>query len=112
MTASVGIISSTQGVTPTAPVASALASASASNSPTDPGFNLATASAATAGALQNPKVILDPSAGFITEYLSANGSEVVSQSPSAITVAYLRLGLTADGLTKQAIEHSHVAATA
>jgi hypothetical protein len=43
---------------------------------------------------------LDPAAGFITEYLSANGSQVVSQSPSAITVAYLRDGLTADGLTR------------
>ncbi|MGB9154711.1 MAG: hypothetical protein WCD70_16685 [Alphaproteobacteria bacterium] len=50
-----------------------------------------------------PRVIQDPSAGFITQYLSANGSQVVSQTPSAITVAYLRQGLTAEGTTKQSL---------
>lgn len=49
----------------------------------------------------SPRVVQDPSAGFITQYLSANGSQVVSQTPSVITVAYLRLGLTAEGLSKQ-----------
>jgi hypothetical protein len=49
------------------------------------------------------RIIQDPAAGFITQYLSANGSEVISQTPSAITVAYLRNGLTADGT------HKHVA---
>lgn len=59
-------------------------------------------SAAVSAALpvHNPVVIQDPVVGFITEYLSANGSQVVSQTPSAITVAYLRTGLTADGERK------------
>jgi archaellum component FlaG (FlaF/FlaG flagellin family) len=50
--------------------------------------------------INNPRIVQDPSAGLITEYLSANGSQIVSQTPNAVTVAYLRQGLTADGLTK------------
>jgi hypothetical protein len=98
MTDAVGIIASTQGnvgasVAPVAPAPAATTAASATSAPTP-----------VAGLLQNPKVVLDPTAGFITEYLSANGSEVIAQTPSAITVAYLRLGLTADGLSKQSTQ--------
>ena len=57
-------------------------------------------SSSNADASFTPRIIQDPSAGFITQYLSANGSEVISQSPSAITVAYLRQGLTAEGTSK------------
>jgi len=106
MTDAVGIIASTQGTlgastAPAAPVpAASIAPTSAAASATP---------APAAGLLQNPKVLLDPSAGFITEYLSANGSQVISQTPSAITVAYLRLGLTADGLSKQEPTHTATA---
>jgi hypothetical protein len=60
-----------------------------------------TITAANAGSLHNPRVIQDPRAGFITEYLNGNGTLVVSQTPSAVTVAYLQQGLTSDGLPKQ-----------
>lgn len=88
MTSAVGIVGSSSGVVslPSAAVSSATDTASQ------------TSTAATS--LQNPKVILDPSAGFITEYLSDHGSQVVSQTPSAATVAYLRQGLTAEGTVK------------
>jgi hypothetical protein len=56
-------------------------------------------------------VIEDPTVGFITQYLSANGSQVVSQTPSAITVAYLRQGLTAQGMPKPS-SYESVGATA
>jgi hypothetical protein len=50
-------------------------------------------------------------AGFITQYLDKNGGNIVSQTPSAATVAYLRQGLTADGMPKHSSSTS-VAATA
>ena len=56
--------------------------------------------ASTSVLVQNPRVVFDPSAGFITEYLSSNGGQVVSQTPSAITVAYMRQGLDPDGTPK------------
>ncbi|MDR3449692.1 MAG: hypothetical protein P4M15_08115 [Alphaproteobacteria bacterium] len=99
MTDGVGIIGTTQAAA-AAPVV-----APAAQNSVAPAFTVDNASGSTATALiQNPKLVLDPSAGFITEYLSANGSQVVSQTPSAITVAYLRIGLTADGLSKQSAE--------
>jgi hypothetical protein len=54
----------------------------------------------------NPRVIEDPTAGFITQYLSANGGQIVSQTPSATTVAYLRQGLAPDGTVKPSHVHS------
>ncbi|MDR3424261.1 MAG: hypothetical protein P4M13_04170 [Alphaproteobacteria bacterium] len=83
---------------PVATAGNAASSASASN-------------AVLVGSLENPRVVLDPMAGFITEYLSGDGGQVVSQSPSAITVAYLRQGLTPDGSSKHA-EAPSVATTA
>jgi len=94
MTNGVGTISSVAGVSQAPVIASAAVSQQASS-------NYATAAISASPLVHNPRVIQDPAAGFITEYLSANGSQVVSQTPSAITVAYLRLGLTADGLSKQ-----------
>ena len=76
---------------------SALSSSSNSSAPAA----ITPASSALAVA-PNPRIIQDPQAGFITQYLSANGSQVVSQTPSVITVAYLRLGLTAEGIAKEA----------
>jgi hypothetical protein len=51
--------------------------------------------------VHSPRIIGDPTAGFITQYLSSNG-EVMSQVPSAVAVAYMRNGLTADGAPKGA----------
>ena len=68
------------------------------------------ASNSTSTLIHSPHVIQDPSAGFITEYLSANGSQIISQTPSAVTVAYLRVGLTADGLHKKADANTQTAA--
>lgn len=59
---------------------------------------------------QNPRIVNDPSAGVITEYLSADGSLVVAQTPSAVTVAYLRQGLTAQGFAKTASDTGGVTA--
>lgn len=42
-------------------------------------------------------IVQDPSAGFITEFLSAHSGEIISQVPSAKTVAYLRQGLSPEG---------------
>ena len=47
----------------------------------------------------SPRLVVDPLAGVITEFLSSNG-QVQSQIPSAAVVAYLRAGLTADGQNK------------
>jgi len=60
--------------------------------------------------LQNPRIVQDPSAGVITEYLNTNGTQVVSQSPSAVTVYYLHQGLTANGLPKQTNDHINTTA--
>jgi hypothetical protein len=106
MASGVGSIGGVQGSTFSSPVAvTAQNSSAAQNAPS----YIKTA----AGSLQNPRIVLDPQAGFVTEYLSANGSDVIEQSPSAVTVAYLRLGLTANGLSKQPSEPSpHIATTA
>ena len=90
MTNGVGIIGSASGVGshPAAPVSSAAATGNY------------TSVAAAPLPLHNPLVTLDRLAGFITEYLSESGSQVISQSPSAVTVAYLRQGLTAQGFPK------------
>ena len=97
MTNGVGIIGQTQG----ANASSAAGARTASDPAVSQKFSVdTTATSVAAPALvQNPRILLDPSAGLITEYLGANGN-VVSQTPSAVTVAYLRLGLTPDGLSK------------
>jgi hypothetical protein len=90
-------MTSTAGITniaPSAPTAQASVAPSAS------------ASAAAAIAKQSqtvsisPRIIDNASAGvIITEYLDSSG-KVVSQNPSSTVVAYLRAGLTAQGLSK------------
>jgi len=47
----------------------------------------------------SPRIVVDPSAGAIIQYLSNNG-QVQLQIPSTTVVAYLRAGLTPDGLSK------------
>ena len=91
MTSGIGIVGST-----TSAVSVPVSSAGTTETFTVP------QQAAVTPTAQSPRILLDPSAGYITQYLSANGSQVVSQTPSAITVAYMRLGLTADGLNKTA----------
>ena len=93
MTSGIGIVGST------APAVSVPVSSSG----TAATFTVPQPVATTSSAAQtSPRGLLDPNAGYITQYLSANGSQVVSQTPTAITVAYMRLGLTADGLSKPA----------
>ena len=96
MTSGIGIVGLTAGVA-TPPVVSAPAS-----SGTGAAFTVPQPTETPAVAAQGSRTLIDPSAGFITQYLSANGSQVVTQTPTAITVAYLRLGLTPDGLSKPA----------
>jgi len=49
----------------------------------------------------SPRIVVDAAAGPIIQYLNSNGS-VASQIPSSTVVAYLRAGLTPEGLNKQA----------
>lgn len=49
------------------------------------------------------RFVVDPQAGMITEYLTSKG-DVRAQIPSSIVVAYLRAGLTADGLSREQAE--------
>ena len=91
MSDGVSTLSSSVGVTPL--VATGAPSATASST-------THTSTDVTPVSFQNPRVIQDPVAGYITEYLSANGGQILSQTPNAITVAYLRNGLTADGEPK------------
>lgn len=48
----------------------------------------------------SPRIVIDPTAGVITQYLNSNG-DVQSQLPSITAVAYLRAGLTPDGLSNK-----------
>jgi hypothetical protein len=47
----------------------------------------------------SPRIVVDPLAGVITEFLNTTG-QVQSQIPSAAVVAYLRVGLDASGQAK------------
>jgi hypothetical protein len=47
----------------------------------------------------SPKIVIDPLAGVITEYVNSQG-KVTQQTPSVAAVAYLHAGLTAQGLNK------------
>jgi hypothetical protein len=58
----------------------------------------------------SPRIVVDPLAGVITQFLSSTG-QVESQIPSSAVVAYLRAGLQADGLAKPAVTPKPQAAT-
>ena len=80
--------------------------------PTSAPSSIAASSApVTANPIRNINVIQDPSAGFITEYLSTHGGQVILQVPSAITVAYLRQGLSADGMLQRTPSSGSVTTT-
>ncbi len=76
----------------TAPVLPATAAADASNAAVKP-------LSAPESLGISPRILVDPSAGAIIQYLSSNG-QVQLQIPSSTVVAYLRAGLTPDGLSK------------
>jgi hypothetical protein len=67
---------------------------------------------ATAALIRNPQIIQDPMAGYITQYVNLSNGVVVSQAPSAKAVAYLRQGLSADGMPQQTNLPEPVATTA
>lgn len=60
--------------------------------------------------LFSARIIIDPVAGVITEYLDQKG-DVQDQSPSSSVVAYLRAGLTAQGFSKPAAAVATTAST-
>ena len=67
-----------------------------------------TAVAASAQPVDNdtsisPRIIVDPLAGEIIQFLSNTG-QVQSQIPSSTVVAYLRAGLTSQGLSRPQTE--------
>src|ERR1700733_9769662 len=47
----------------------------------------------------SPRIVVDPSAGVIFQSLSSTG-QIQNQIPSTTVVAYLRAGLTPQGLSK------------
>jgi len=96
MANSIGSINSSAGIVPS-PLAPA---------PAAPSSSAAFTHATLPASFENPRVIQDPTAGYIVEYLSSVNGQIISQSPSAVTVAYLRDGLQADGTPK------HTATTA
>ena len=100
MTSGIGIVGPSTGVvTPQVAVAHTVASNSGNFASTL--SSTATSSSTTSSVdTHSSRVVQDPAVGLITQYLSANGSQIVSQTPSAITVAYLRVGLNADGLPR------------
>jgi hypothetical protein len=51
-------------------------------------------------------------AGVITEYMNISSGQVVSQAPSVIAVAYLRQGLSADGMSKKNPAPEYITKTA
>ena len=99
MTSAVGIVGSSSG---------------AVSNPSPPLVPLSSGDTAVSSAtpIQNPRIIQDPTAGFITQYMSVNGNTLVTQVPSVVTVAYLRLGLSADGTPLHKDGVKSVAATA
>jgi len=86
------------------------ASTSFNAPPPAPPSGSAPSSVASASAVRNPQIIQDPVAGFITQYVDMNSGQIVSQAPSTIAVAYLRQGLSADGMPKQGAEPKSVTA--
>ena len=60
-----------------------------------------TAATAARGFTSSVRAFQDPIAGvFVTEQLDPNSGSFVPQSPQGVTLAYLRNGLTKEGLPK------------
>ena len=100
MTSSVGIVGLN---TAAAQQTSASANASSLSVSTTDTTNTSTTSKPLTGGSDSPispRIVVDPLAGVITQFLSSSGV-LQSQIPSAAVVAYLRAGLTPDGFAKQ-----------
>jgi hypothetical protein len=69
-----------------------------------------TQAAQTTAASISPRIIDDPTAGVITQYLNSSG-KVALQFPSTTVVAYLRAGLTAEGLSRHTANTGHATTT-
>lgn len=100
MTSATGITQGTAGVVTTQ---AAVAPASVVNA------HAAAAKVAASSTSQNvsisPRIIDDPTAGIITQFLDSSG-KIASQFPSTTVVAYLRAGLTSEGLSRHPAENS------
>jgi len=82
----------------------------AATAPVAPAANTAVSTAAAASSASqvvspNQRIVFDPEAGLINQYLDSKGS-IESQVPSTVAVAYLRAGLTAAGLPKSSLSGS------
>ena len=89
MTNGIGIVGSAQGATAPAGAVVSANLAAIDNKPL----------AASASPGISPRIVVDPLAGPITQFLNSTG-QVQSQIPSSAVVAYLRAGLTSQGLSK------------
>jgi hypothetical protein len=91
--------------TATAPTKAVSASAPASAAQATTGNSNSSAAANTKSLVPtadpgvSPRLVSDPVAGLIIQYLNSSGG-IESQIPSSAVVAYLRAGLTADGFGK------------
>jgi hypothetical protein len=91
-------MTSTSGITSTGPIATATQAAVAPSALTNVASPKTFVQSQTVSI--SPRIIDNASAGVIvTEYLDSSG-KVVSQNPSSTVIAYLRAGLTAQGLSK------------
>jgi hypothetical protein len=77
------------------------ASASLTAAPSAASASAPASTVASVASVRNPQIIQDPVAGYITQYVNMNSGQIISQAPSTIAVAYLRQGLSADGMPKQ-----------
>jgi hypothetical protein len=95
MTSGVGIIGTVPGIAATQSATAPVAPPVATSAP-------AATAVPLAPQVLSPtqRIVFDPQAGLIDQYLNSKGN-LESQIPSSVVVAYLRAGLTADGLTKQ-----------
>ncbi len=98
MSATAHIASATQ-TTQVAPPSPVAASSSTSAQTSSASAQVAAQSSSSSNATISPRITVDPSAGVIIQYLGSNG-QVQNQIPSETVVAYLKAGLTADGLQK------------
>lgn len=67
-----------------------------------PSTAAATSKTTTQAVSISPRIIDDPTAGIITQYLDSTG-KVANQFPSTTVVAYLRAGLTSEGLSRHTL---------
>lgn len=94
MSGSVGITASVANtqVYAAQPVANVTATATSST-------QASSTSSATTGSFSS-KLIVDPLAGVITEFLDGQGN-IRNEIPSTTVIAYLKAGLTAQGYSKE-----------